>query len=40
MNYLNQGNKPTPQQPPQPSTEEKRGRTTPVPPRPSNNPKK
>ncbi len=40
MDNSNQGNKPRPQQPPKPLTEEKRGRTTPPPPRPSNNPKK
>ena len=40
MDNSNQGNKPRPQQPPKPLTEEKRGRITPPPPRPSNNPKK
>ncbi|WP_026714463.1 hypothetical protein [Flavobacterium daejeonense] len=40
MDNSNQSNKPRPQQPPKPLTEEKRGRATPPPPRPSNNPKK
>ncbi|MFV8339614.1 hypothetical protein ACNQGL_10120 [Flavobacterium sp. LB3P21] len=40
MDNSNQGNKPRPQQPPKPLTEEKRGRITPPPPKPSNNPKK
>lgn len=41
MDNTNKGNKPSPQQPPKPLTEEKRGRTTPPPPqRPSDNPKK
>jgi hypothetical protein len=39
MNNTNTDNKPTPSQP-KPLTEEKRGRTTPSPPRPSDTPKK